>query len=118
MQQRQRPEPRRRSAKEWCQLLDEHRQSGIDLDLFAQRKGVPAARLRWWKWKLGMTGDRGAAPPQGLRLLPVDLSAPAVSSPAGVTLEFQSADGHQLRLFGPLDVELVRQVCLAMMGSP
>jgi hypothetical protein len=79
--------------------------SGLSPEQFAASRGIPLARLRWWKWHLGGGQDSTAANADELRLLPVvvepmpalvSASPPAPATPAW---ELCTAGGDVLRVY-------------------
>jgi len=91
--------PRRRSAREWARLVGEWKKSGQTVEDFAKKRGLPARRLSWWKWRLGGLARSGA---DGLRLVPVVVEppAPGPGSMPAAEWEVVTAGGHVLRLRG------------------
>ena len=41
----------------WVKRLEDWEQSGLDVVAFAEKVGVTARTLRWWRWKLGTKGS-------------------------------------------------------------
>jgi len=73
----------RRSAAEWRVLLDDWMASGLDADAFSASRGVNAATLKWWRWRLRAPDDTAprVADPQSEMpgFLEVVVAAPEVT---------------------------------------
>lgn len=41
----------RRSAQDWCGLIEEWQGSGIDLTEFCRERRIAPSSLRWWRWQ-------------------------------------------------------------------
>lgn len=50
----------RRSAQDWQVLIAEWQGSGIDLGEFCRERRIAPSSLRWWRWRLGISSDRGS----------------------------------------------------------
>ena len=110
--------PRRRSASEWAAPLDELSTSGLDLNTFADRRGVTAHRLRWWRWRLRTTVSAPPARdvPPDLRLVPLHLRDEA-TTPSTAAWELVTPHA-QLRVFAPLDQDLLLRVVAQVVARP
>ena len=111
------PRSRRRSSAEWASLLDELTSSRLDIDAFADRHGVTASRLRWWRWHLRRTAEAPRHQDQlhDLRLIPLRVDEGDTASTA--RWEIVTPRGS-LRVLEPLDHELLlRAVALLVARS-
>src|SRR4051794_32813059 len=63
---------RRRSAREWAELVAEWERSGQDAVAFAAARGIKPRTFTWWRWRLrrGVSPEGASA---GLRLVHVDV---------------------------------------------
>lgn len=113
MRSRQHAPSRRRSAAEWTQLVAEFHAGGLSPEQFAASRGIPLARLRWWKWHLG-SGQHSPSNADELRLLPVVFEpapAPVPASPSDPSTpawELCTAGGDVLRVYrasAPAEIE-------------
>lgn len=59
----------RRSAGDWRGLIEEWRESGIDLTEFCRERRITASSLRWWRWRLGISSDPSACKAGGGAML-------------------------------------------------
>ena len=101
--------------------MAEFRGSRLSLVDFAASRGVPAERLRWWRWHLGgvAAGSPGASADK-LRLVPVDVepsepARPAATSSPTPAWELCTAGGDVLRVYravAPAEVEAVLSAML------
>jgi hypothetical protein len=104
MRSQQHAPPRRRPAAEWTRLVAELHASGLSPEQFAASRGVPLARLRWWKWHLGGR-QRSPSNADELRLLPVVVEptpAPVAASPSAAATpawELCTSGGDVLRVY-------------------
>ena len=99
------------------------RKSGQTVSDFAESRGVPAGRLKWWRWRLGVEGSARPATSDGLRLVPVDVepAAPALITSASVApaWELTTARGDVLRVYpsaGHTELKTVLSAILARGG--
>jgi transposase len=60
---------------EWMKRVKRWERSGLDAAEFAQREGLKAKQLYWWKWKLGAAGAQPE--PAAPRFLPVRVVEPS-----------------------------------------
>lgn len=66
----------RRSREEWRRICAASHASGLTVAEFAERAGVNARTLSWWRWHLR---EQISAPEQGAFVEVVELGAPARS---------------------------------------
>lgn len=122
------PPPRRRSAAEWARLVSDLRQGSLSPEDFATSRGVPLARLRWWRWHLGGT-ESPRAKADDMRLVPVVVepspppvaaSPSALQAPATPAWELCTASGDVLRVYratAPAELQLAL-TALVRRGGP
>jgi transposase-like protein len=95
---------KRYSAAEWRVLVEEWLSSGKSKAEFARSRGVSAATLSWWRWKLGAKAT--AVPPTFLEVVVEDPpSAPDLVVEVGelrVRVPFGFDAGEVRRLVGAL----------------
>ena len=103
--------------------MAESRESGLSAEDFAASCGVPVARLRWWRWRLGVTSNSLASPADKLRLVPVDVEAaapvPTLPPPSALAWELCTTRGDVLRVYravAPVELEAVLSVMLPRGG--
>jgi len=124
MRSRQHAPPRRRSAAEWTQLVAALRESGLSPEDFAASYGVPAARLRWWKWHLGAARTSPPVSADRLRLVPVVVepsAAPTAPPPASPAWELCTSRGDVLRVYSaiaPAEIQAALSALLPRGGRP
>ena len=123
MRSRQHAPPRRRSAAEWTQLVAALHESGLSPEDFASSRGVPAARLRWWKWHLGAVRTSPPPPVDKLRLVPVVVEplAASVAPPAAPAWELCTSRGDVLRVYSaiaPTEIQAALSALLPRGGRP
>src|SRR5512140_2485865 len=113
---------RRRSAKEWTQLIRELERSGAAPAAFARARGIRPDTLKWWRWRL-----RSASKPSSLaqpnskqvRLIavePVQDDAPHDRATATPVWELVSPTGHQLRVYDRRGMAVLRAALFAVIG--
>jgi len=108
--------PRRRSAREWAQLIAAWEKSGRSAADFAAAQGVAPGRLAWWRWKLS---SQSPTPTEDLRLVAVDIAAtaPAPATTMDTTAlawELATASGEVLRVYRAIAPADLAAVLLAM----
>jgi len=79
----------RATREQWEQWIRQWQRSGLDAASFAEREGLKAERLRWWRWQLGM-GPRAkssTAPPPFVEVKLVGVVEPKAAEPEASALE-------------------------------
>jgi hypothetical protein len=95
--------------------------SGLTADQFAEREGVRAATLTWWRWRLGQERARAKAPrrrPGAARAVTpgdfVELMQTAAVGGVGAQrsgdLELELAGGYRVRLSGSFSGETLSRL--------
>lgn len=113
---------RRRSAKEWAQLIRELERSGADATAFARSRGIRPDTLKWWRWRL-RSSRKSSSPAQPdskqIRLLavePVQDSAPHDRAIATPIWELVAPSGHELRVYDRRGLSVLRAALFAVAG--
>jgi transposase-like protein len=102
--------PKRRSAAEWRRVVQAWRQSGLTAASFAERRGLNAATLRFWAWRLARDGAAPATPEaEPLRLVSVDVVGPEPEPPHPEWV-MELRDGSVLRVRGELSESALRAI--------
>jgi transposase-like protein len=76
---------KKQTEAKWRQLLQDQARSGLSVREFAERRGMSAATLYWWRTKLRDSRDGGS------QLVPVEIVAPLRSSSAIFELQIGEA---------------------------
>lgn len=98
---------RRESREAWARRVERWQRSGLSARRFAQREGVRAATLSWWRWRLaterpavrssraGRSATRAIGATDFVELIPT----PAVAPTRGDTSDFEVelAAGYRVR---------------------
>lgn len=98
---------RRRSRAEWSRLVRDWQRSGQSAEEFGAERGVPAARLPWWRWRLGLGGAMRAE----VELVKVDVVPEAAD---GAGWELRTAGGDVLHVATPMDAASLREILTAL----
>lgn len=98
---------RRRSRSEWSELVQEWLRSGQSAEEFGAARGVPPARLPWWRWRLGL----GGASAPGVELVKVEVTREPSS---GTGWELRTTGGDVLRVEGAMDAACLRELLAAL----
>ena len=96
----------------WAGRIEQLEESGLSLRKFAEREGIKAGTLSFWKWKLAQRArGRGQAPRVApLQFVELTAQVPAAPSPA-MSLELVLRSGLTVRVpNGFHAAELVRLV--------
>ena len=102
----------------WAQRVERWRRSGLTADLFAEREGVNARTLVYWKWRLKRDGAAGiatkSARPAGKRIAFVELVAPkpAVSprETRSTAIEVVLPIGYRVRVAGGFERSVLAEL--------
>jgi hypothetical protein len=99
------------AAVKWAQRLEMLQQSGLSVRKFAEREGLKAGSLSFWKWKLEQRGQRQEVPRvTPLRFVELMAEAPTPRAPA-TQFEIVLRSGLTVRVPGGFDAaELARLV--------
>lgn len=109
-----------KAAKRWRRISGEWEQSGECQGAFCRRRGESVAALRWWRWRLGLTGStRRSNGGSGGDFVAVRVvEAPRLTNvegaPAAPLIELACRGGRVLRLVGGVDVDLVARLVTAL----
>jgi hypothetical protein len=109
------------AAEQWAERVRRQERSGLSLRKFAEREGLKAGSLSFWKWKLGQErrgGKRTAAAVSPVRF--VELRAEAVGPPAPAQqFEVELRSGRRVRVAVGFDAaELARLVVVLEEARP
>ena len=105
----------------WAKRVERLERSGLSIRTFAEREGLKAGSLSFWKWKLAGRGGRGRPATKAVAAASfIELTAKAVPPPAAaVGFEVALASGRTVRVPGGFDaVELSRLVDVLEKGRP
>ena len=84
----------RRKRQGWVELIGQFKRSGLSTEAYADKRGIPVGRLRWWIWRLRR--DERERP----SLLPVRVipsSAPRRDGENVAAMEVELTDGVRVR---------------------
>jgi hypothetical protein len=102
-----------RAAEQWAKRVKRLERSGLSIRTFAEREGLKAGSLSFWKWKLGR--DRGqnqrgvAAQAEPVQL--IELRTETAARPATEPFEVELRSGRRVRVTAGFDAaELARLV--------
>jgi hypothetical protein len=94
----------RRSRAEWEEVVRAFATAGEPLETFCAKRRIRPETLKWWRWRLGAAAEvrSSGARSSGLmtvrraakdvRLVPVDVIVPAVTSARASTIEISLSD--------------------------
>ena len=99
---------KRRSSAEWSRLVNEWHQSELDAAVFAKERRVKPGTLKWWAWRLEGSQPSNDERHDALRLVPVEVTEPAMSGLAEWAVELRG--GTVLRVRGELSVSVLRAI--------
>jgi hypothetical protein len=102
---------------EWTQRIQRWQASGLTAREFAQREGLRAQSLAWWKWKLGSAVSDSAvsAPPTFLPVRIVDISPARV--PAAEAFEVALPNGRVIRVPPTFDDAILERLLAIVAGE-
>lgn len=110
---------RRWSADQRRQILEETLSSPVSV--VARRHGIAASLVFRWRRQAGMRKRKGEGGVAGA-FVPVMLPAPQAASPVagpgperGI-IELELAGGHKLRVMGPVEMDLLKEVLTILDG--
>ena len=95
---------------QWVLVAEQFEHSGLTQKQFAQQQGLPLSTVQSWIYRRRRQAPAHSAP--AVRLLPVEVAAPAVSS-AG-TLEVLTARGVRVSFAMGTDVSYVARLVAAL----
>ena len=76
---------------QWVRVAEQFEHSGLTQKQFAQQQGLPLSTVQSWLYRRRRQGAALSAPP--VRLLPVEVAAPAVSSAGKVECSLPAVCG-------------------------
>ena len=75
---------RRRTRKQWSELVAKFGESGAAMSRFCARHRVSVQTFKWWRWHLREEAQAATAQDNGVRLIAVDVQQPlAVPASSG-----------------------------------
>jgi hypothetical protein len=95
---------------QWVRIAEQFEHSGLTQKQFAQQQGLPLSTVQSWIYRRRRQESAPSAPP--VRLLPVEVSAPAVSSAGKV--EVLTARGVRVSFALGTDVSYVARLVAAL----
>jgi hypothetical protein len=101
----------RRSAKEWVRLVRAWRRSEQTAKQFATARGLSAASLSWWSWRL-KRGDALVPCAPEVEFVPVRVTDDVGGQrgvEATVAWELTGPSGHVLRVYERMDAGALRE---------
>lgn len=103
---------------EWTQRIQRWQASGLTAREFAEREGLRAQSLAWWKWKLGSAvSDSAVSAPTTFLPVRVVESAPARVS-AGEAFEVAFPNGRVVRVPPRFDDATLERLLAIVAGEP
>lgn len=110
---------RRRSRREWAQVVGAWKRSGLSATEFGKRRRVLPATLKWWRWRLGKAGLPGpvsAAPaPEFIEVAVVPSSERGRERRPVVAIELPGE--IVIRVENGCDEETLRRVVTVLAGG-
>lgn len=108
-----------RAAEQWAKRVRRLEESGLSLRRFAEREGLKAGSLSFWKWKLrqerGRKREVAPVPPVEL----IELRATAARPVAAQPFEVELRSGRRVRVAAGFDAaELARLVVVLEEAQP
>jgi hypothetical protein len=89
----------RRSRGEWEEIVRAFEAAGEPLQTFCSKRRVRPETLKWWRWRLGASTRARSSeamtvrrPAKDVRLVPVDVIVPAVTTACGSTIAIAVSD--------------------------
>ena len=101
------------AAAKWAEQVKKLEESGLKVGKFAEREGLNAGTLSFWKWKLarGEVGRASGARVEALKFVELTASASPAPPAASASFEVLLRSGRTLRVPGGFDAaELARLV--------
>jgi transposase len=95
---------------QWVRIAEQFEHSGLTQKQFAQQQGVPLSTVQSWIYRRRRQRGAVSAPP--VRLLPVEIAAPVVSSAGKV--EVLTASGVRVSFAMGTEVSYVARLVAAL----
>ena len=89
----------RRARGIWVELIRQCEKSGLSVEEYAGKRGIPVRTLRWWIWRLRREKDEEAAPLLPVRVIPSTASLRRGGEDVAA-VEVELTDGVRLRFVG------------------
>jgi len=114
---------KRRSAREWQDLVSKLAESGEDLARFCRRQGIHPPTLRWWRWRLRGATRGPASPPrpapaaaEPIQVQFTELRVPEAASRSVIAngFELRWPDGLTLSIPSPFDEVALRRLLVVL----
>jgi hypothetical protein len=107
------------AAEQWAKRVERLERSGLSIRTFAEREGLKAGSLSFWKWKLGQDRGRGGAAAATAPVSFIELRAEAGALPPGQPFEVELRSGRRVRVAAGFDAaELARLVVVLEEARP
>jgi hypothetical protein len=107
------------AAEQWAKRVRQLEQSGLSLRAFAEREGLKAGSLSFWKWKLGQEHGRSDGAEATAPVSFVELRAEAGVASPGQPFEVELRSGRRVRVAAGFDAaELARLVVVLEEARP
>lgn len=100
---------RSETTAKWAELVEAYETSGLSVEAFAEKHGVVARTLTWWRWKLRQTPQPRQAPMPAF----VELTMAAPAPKAELVLRLERI-GVEVTVQNGFDPKLLRAVVEAL----
>lgn len=100
---------RSETTEKWAELIEAYETSGLSVEAFAQKHGVVARTLTWWRWKLRQNPPRDKAATPAF----VELTMAAPAPKAALVLRLERL-GVEVTVQDGFDPALLRAVVEAL----
>ncbi len=108
-----------RAAEQWAKRVARLERSGLSIRAFAEREGLKAGSLSFWKWKVGRKSGRRGAVPEAEPVRFIELRAEAAAQPTAQPFEVELRSGRRVRVTAGFDAaELARLVVVLEEARP
>lgn len=107
------------AARKWAERVKRQERSGLSLRRFAEREGLKAGTLSFWKWKMGQERCRRESSASMEAVKFIELTAAPAPTPTGKApaFEVQLRSGRSVRVTAGFDAaELARLLAVIEEG--
>ena len=98
-------------------VLAAWKKSGLSIEKFANERAIVPQRLRYWAKKLDESATLAATKPGSMALLPVSVSAPAMTPKRGEPVAVYLRGGQVIRVGRGFDEEAFKRVVAILEGE-